>query len=220
MQSRKKKNISVTTDFAPPEAREAGPAIAVPDSFTEAVERIVGAVGAGLDVEEIRAMAVHPIGSPTLQVLLQLEMQKSRNERKRSGGGGEEVTLLGKLAGIGAGGEGGEEEGEEEEEGGKRLSGFFANLLYDPVGSHLAEKIMSYAPKREFKKLYKAHFRTRMGSLARNETAGFVVVRVLEKLGKDTMKEAIGEILKEVGGMIGEFEILFILFFLFTDGMR
>ncbi|KAI5842485.1 glutamate decarboxylase 1 [Morchella snyderi] len=205
VQSRKKKNISVVSDFAPPEARETGAAIEVPASFTEAMERIVATVGAGLDVENIRAMAVHPIGSPTLQVLLQLEMRKSRNERKKSGE--EEATLLGKLTGIS---EEEEEDEEGEEEGDRRPSSFFSNLLYDPVGSHLAEKIMSYAPKKEFKKLYKAHFRTRMGSLARNETAGFVVVRVLEKLGKDTMKEAIGEILKEIGGMIGEFEPSFV----------
>lgn len=152
-------------------------------------------LGKHLGVEEIRAMAVHQIGSPTLQVLLQLEMRRPSKERKKKGK--EEESLLGKLTGISS-----EERGEQEDENGTPSS-FFTNLLYDPIGSHLAEKIMAYAPKREFKKLYKSHFKTRMGSLARNETAGYVVVAVLEKLGKEVLAEAVEEIVPMVGGMIG-----------------
>lgn len=143
-------------------------------------------------------MAVHRVGSPTLQVLLQLEMRKGK-DRKRNAKS--EDSLLNKLTGIST-----TDTPEEEAEGGdegKAPSSFFLNLLYDPVGSHLAEKIMSYAQKHEFKKLYKAHFKTRMGSLARNETAGFVVCRVLEKLSRGVLQEAVGEIVPQVKGMIG-----------------
>lgn len=147
-------------------------------------------------------MAVHQVGSPTLQVLLQLEMRKGGKERKKKAKS--EDGLLNKLTGIST-----TEAFEEDAEGGdedRPPSSFFSNLLYDPVGSHLAEKIMSYAQKREFKKLYKAHFKTRMGSLARNETAGFVVCRVLEKLSKEVLHEAVGEIVPQVKGMIGMYK--------------
>lgn len=143
-------------------------------------------------------MAVHQIGGPTLQVLLQLEMRGSGEDRKQRVKN--EGSFLDKLTGISAVAGGGEKEEEEE---GAGSSSFFSNLLYDPVGSHLAERIMGYAPKREFKKLYKAHFRMRMGSLARNETAGFVVMRVLEKLNKEVLQEAVEEILPQVKGVIG-----------------
>lgn len=147
-------------------------------------------------------MAVHQVGSPTLQVLLQLEMRGGGKDRKQKAKS--EDSLLNKLTGIST-----TSALEEETEGGdenRPPSSFFSNLLYDPVGSHLAEKIMSYAQKREFKKLYKAHFKTRMGSLARNETAGFVVCRVLEKLSKEVLQEAAGEIVPQVKGMIGMYK--------------
>lgn len=147
-------------------------------------------------------MAVHQVGSPTLQVLLQLEMRKGGKDRKQKAKS--EGSLLNKLTGI-CTTDSLEEEVEEGDEV-KPSSSFFSNLLYDPVGSHLAEKIMSYAQKREFKKLYKEHFKTRMGSLARNETAGFVVCRVLEKLSKEVLQEAVGEIIPQAKGMIGMYK--------------
>lgn len=145
-------------------------------------------------------MAVHQIGSPTLQVLLQLEMRKGSKDRKQKAKS--EDSLLNKLTGISTTDTPEEDEAEAED----RPSSFFSNLLYDPIGSHLAEKIMSYAQKREFKKLYKAHFKTRMGSLARNETAGFVVCRVLEKLSKELLQEVMGEIIPQAKGMIGMYK--------------
>lgn len=193
VQSRKKKNISIVSDFAPPEERESA-TIEVPKSFQDAIDKILAATSGALSAEEIRGMAVHQIGSPTLQVLLQLEMRKSGKDRKAKAKSGD--SLLNKLTGIST-------EGEEKEVEDGSSSSFFSNLLYDPVGSHLAEKIMSYAPKREFQKLYKAHFKTRMGSLARNETAGFVVMRVLEKLNREVLQEAVEEIVPQVKGMIG-----------------
>lgn len=147
-------------------------------------------------------MAVHQVGSPTLQVLLQLEMRKGTKDRKQKAKS--EDSLLNKLTGISTAETPEEEEAEAGDE--DKPSSFFSNLLYDPVGSHLAEKIMSYAQKREFKKLYKAHFKTRMGSLARNETAGFVVCRVLEKLSKELLQEVMGEIIPQAKGMIGMYK--------------
>ncbi|KAL7273820.1 Glutamate decarboxylase 2 [Rhizina undulata] len=195
VQSKKKEKISISseipTDPATTEKRE------VPQSFHDAVGKILAATSGSLSVEEIRAMAVHQIGSPTLQVLLQLEMGRSNAERKARAKS-VEGTLLGKLTGMSEEAE----ETEEKMEDGSNNSSFFQNLLYDSVGSHLAESIMRYAPKKEFRKLHKTFFKGRMGSLARNETAAFVVQRVLEKLHREDLKEAVEDILPQVAGLI------------------
>jgi nucleolar protein 9 len=190
VQSRKKEKITLTSDLQP--AGEAPRIVEVPQSFHDAVGRILAATAGSLSTEEIRSMAVHQIGSPTLQVFMQLEMGRSSKERKEKAKS-KEGTLLGKLTGITT----------DDADEGSESSSFFNNLLYDSVGSHLAEKIMVYAPKKEFKKLYKTYFKTRMGSLSRNETAGFVIQRVLEKLDKSTLEEALGEILPQVKGLVG-----------------
>ncbi|CUS09709.1 unnamed protein product [Tuber aestivum] len=190
VQSRKKEKITLSSDFAP--ISEPAENIPVPQSFHDAIGKILAATAGGMSTEEIRSMAVHQIGGPTLQVLMQLEMGRSSNDKK-AGAASKENTLLGKLTGISA---------EDEKSGESDSSSFFNNLLYDPVGSHLAEKIVVYAPKKDFKKLYKAFFKGRIGSLARNETAGFVVQRILGRLEKHMLEEALGEILPQVKGLI------------------
>ncbi|PWW71753.1 ARM repeat-containing protein [Tuber magnatum] len=190
VQSRKKENIALSSDIAP--ILESAEKIPVPQSFHDAVGKILAATAGSMSTEEIRSMAVHQIGGPTLQVLMQLEMGRS-SKGGRTKAASKEGTLLGKLTGTST---------EDEKSGESDSSSFFNNLLYDPVGSHLAEKIMAYAPKKEFKKLHKAFFKGRMGSLVRNETAGFVIQRILERLEKHKLEEALGEILPQVKGLI------------------
>ncbi|RPA99153.1 ARM repeat-containing protein [Choiromyces venosus 120613-1] len=191
VQSRKKEKITLSSDVAPiPESTEKIP---VPQSFHDAVGKILAATAGSMSTEEIRSMAVHQIGSPTLQVLMKLEMGRSSSKEQKAKAASKEGTLLGKLTGVST---------EEEKSDELESSSFFNNLLYDPVGSHLAEKIILYAPKKEFKKLYKTFFNGRIGSLARNETAGFVVQRILEKLEKHILEVALVEILPQVKGLI------------------
>lgn len=195
VQSRKKEQVTVSPDMQEPLQPPGAPAAAMPQSFHDAVDRIAVGTAESMSTEEVRAMAVHQIGSPVLQVLLQLEMRPPRTTTPAKRRSMRETTLLGRLTGINA--------ADTDEPDDNPESSFFNNLVYDPVGSHLAEKIMLYAPKREFKKLYAAFFKTRMGSLARNETAGFVVQRVLEKLDRGTLEEAVREIVPQVGGLVG-----------------
>ena len=67
---------------------------------------------------------------------------------------------------------------------------FINGLLYDPVGSHLVEQIIQNAPGKMFKNMYSEFFKERLASHARSETAGYVVCRVLERLGHDDLLDA------------------------------
>lgn len=201
VQSKKKENIPQnTTSFTPTDESALS---AVPESFSAEVSKILAAVNEQFDAEELRAMAVHQIGSPTLQIILQLEMSLSKKERKaREKNGG---TLLSKLTGLT------EEEDtpaadadamDVDEEAPNAGKNFFQNLLYDSIGSHLAESMLRHAPKRDFNALYKKFLKTRMGSLARNETAAFVVQRVLERLPQPELEAALADIAPQVPGLV------------------
>ncbi|KAI5806312.1 armadillo-type protein [Geopyxis carbonaria] len=179
--SRKKEGVGAA---APVHVEEGAAAMAVPERFTEAGEALLGAVNEQFGTEELRALAVHTIGSPALQVVIQLEMALPKKKEEK------------------------EEEKEEKDEemtdapATNAASGFFQNLLYDPVGSHLAENMMRHAPKKEFYQIYDAFMKGRMGSLARNETAAFVVQRVLERLDKPALSAALADIGPQVPGLI------------------
>lgn len=204
IQSRKKENIPLNSEGVSKESRDQ--ISVVPQSFHEAVGKLLSTVCTVFSTEELRALAVHQIGSPVLQIMLQLEMGLSKKERRKKENS--EGTLLSKLTGVMQNDEASvakEETAEGEKEGEEQERSFFQNLLYDSVGSHLAESIIRHAPKKDFNMLYGRFIKPRLGSLARNETAAFVVQRVLEKLSKEGLEEAVKEILPQVPSLVGTF---------------
>lgn len=207
LHSRKKEGVSSSTT-APAAAASTGEAkavVVVPQSFREAVAQVLALVSDNFSVEQLRALAVDRIASPALQIILQIEIALPKKDRRRRAKEG--CLLLGRLIGTtedggsggGKGGGGGDDGGRDGDEG----RSFFQNLLYDPVGSHLAESLMRAAPKKYFDMLYTRFIRARLASLARNETAAFVVQRVLEKLSGTWLQEAGNEMLAQVPGLVG-----------------
>ena len=145
----------------------------VPDSFSKALEKLIMNSIAGLDTDKLRTLATHPNGNPTLQLLLKLELshlgkQRAKDERSitRTLLPDDPITVDSDSA------------------------KFISALVYDPIGSHLVEQIVQHAPAKMFKSLYSEFFKERLASHARNEIAGYVVCRVLERLGHDDLLEA------------------------------
>ena len=145
----------------------------VPDSFSEALESIIADSIVGLDTEKLRGLATHPNGNPTLQLLLRLELLHFGKQRAKN-----ETSIIRTLlpddpitADCGS-------------------AAWINSMVYDPVGSHLVERIVESAPGKMFKTLYAGYFKNKLASHARNETAGYVVCRILERLGHDDLLEA------------------------------
>jgi len=63
-------------------------------------------------------------------------------------------------------------------------------MVYDPIGSHLVEKIIQCAPAKLFKSLYNSFFKERLATYARNECGTYVNCRILERLGYDDLLDA------------------------------
>ncbi|GAB1211737.1 Nucleolar protein 9 [Aspergillus terreus] len=182
--SRKKERLGLLND----ESQE-GSAVsqrrAVPESFEATLKKIMTDMISVLDDTYLRALATHPVGNPVLQVLVYLELSHFGKASAK-----DPKSVIRRLI------------PDEKFEDGTETTSFTRGLLYDPVGSRLLETIVRYMPGKLFKSLYKNFMHDQMTSLARNQTAGYVVLRVLERLGKDDLQEAVESLSPQIPNLI------------------
>ncbi|KAE8382601.1 hypothetical protein BDV26DRAFT_277957 [Aspergillus bertholletiae] len=157
----------------------------VPDVFQATLKKIMKDMVSVLDDTYLRALATHPVGNPVLQVLVSLELSHFGKSSAK-----DPNSITRRLI------------PDENFEEGSETTSFVRGLLYDPVGSRLLETIVRCMPGKAFKGLYKNFIRDQITSLARNITAGYVVLRVLERLGKDDLKEAMERIVPQVPSLL------------------
>ena len=184
LQSKKKEHVSVTgrkqmTTEARSEAR------IVPDSYHTALDKMMAGAVAGLDTTYLRALATHPIANPVLQLLLELELTRSGKQSAK-----DSKSLFRKLI-----------PNDLLEEGTESAS-FINHLIYDTVGSRLLEVIILKAPGKTFKSLYKNSFKDKIGTLAKNEVAAFVVIKIIERLNTEDLVTAQEEICPQIDTLI------------------
>jgi nucleolar protein 9 len=157
----------------------------VPQSFMDELEKIINGSVLGLDSSYLRSLAVHPTGNPTMQMLLQLELGHFGKSRAK-----DETSIIHRLLPDDPIAEGTES------------ASFINGLVYDPIGSRLLETIIENAPGKFFKAIYKEFFKERMGSLARNEIASYVAGKILERLGKEDLEEAMRQIVEHIPNLV------------------
>ncbi|KAJ5158569.1 Armadillo-like helical [Penicillium coprophilum] len=183
--SRKKERIEIKAIQGEEKMEKSNEKHTVPATFEPALKKIMTDMVAGLDDVYLRALATHPVGNPVLQVLLFLELSHFGKSSAK-----DPKSTIRRLVP--------DDSFEEESES----AVFIRGLLYDPVGSRLLETMVRYLPGKSFKNLYRNNLGDRIGSLARNSTAGYVVLRMLERLGKDDLKIAMANIIPEIPGLI------------------
>ncbi|KAB2575761.1 hypothetical protein BFW01_g11225 [Lasiodiplodia theobromae] len=157
----------------------------VPESFIESMEKMIKNSVAGLDSTYLRALATHQTGNPVLQLLVRLELDKFGKQRAK-----DESSIIRTLL------------PDDPITEGTDSYKFLNGLIYDPIGSRLVETIVEFAPGKMFKALYKELFKQRMGTLARNEIAGYVVTKVLGRLSKEDLQDATELILSQIPNMM------------------
>ncbi len=180
LQSKKKENISkIVRNSNPAEIRESSRT--VPESFHQALDKMISSTVTQLDTTYLRALACHPVGNPVIQLLLELEFLRSGKQKAK-----EESSLFRKLV------------PDNPSEEGTDTASFVNHLLYDPVGSRLLEVIVRLAPGKTFKALYRGLFQDKLGTIAKNETAGFVVIKILERLNKEDLQQAMEQLCPQI----------------------
>lgn len=157
----------------------------VPAEFVDVLKKVMNDMTSGLDDTYLRALATHHIGNPVLQLLLSLELShfgKATAKDSRS--------ILRRLV------------PDDTVEEGTQSAIFLTGLLYDPVGSRLVETIVRSAPGKLFKNIHRNIIRERISSLSRNEIASYVLVRCLERIGRDDLQEDLEKIVPEIPNLI------------------
>ena len=167
LQSKRKETVLVQD----PNLRSLEKSRTVPEAFSEALNKLISDSVAGLDTANVRALATHPNANPTLQLLLKLELTHFGKQRAK-----DETSIIRTLL---------PDDPITAESG---SAAFINGLVYDAVGSHLIEKIIDHAPGKMY--LYREFFRDRLCVFAKNEVAGYVVCRALERMSKDDLYEA------------------------------
>ena len=184
LQSKKKEKIDVNNHAT--ESQEANEGYrTVPDSFYVAVDKMITSITAGLDSTNLRALAMHPTGNPVLQLLLEIECMRFGKQNSN-----DERSLIRRLL------------PDDIPEEGTEGASFINGLLYDAVGSRLLEAIIQFSPGKLFKALYRCLLKERLATLARNDIASYVVIRILERLSKEDLEYAMNQLTPQISALI------------------
>ncbi|KAM0434672.1 hypothetical protein ACHAPT_003771 [Fusarium lateritium] len=200
MKSKKKENISVAGSSAVDEANQG--LRAVPPSFTMAAIKIIQDSTAGMDSTSLRVLARHPMGNPTLQLLLELDLTLNKGEQKADA---ERPTLLFQLL-PGA--------PKSLSDGSSEASEFINGMIYDQIGSRLIETLITHCPGKVFKALNQNIFLPRIEGYVRNDVSSYAAIRVLNRLSKDDLVQAVEQITPTVPQLVtkSRFNVLKTLF--------
>ena len=183
IQSKKKENITILShDFGESETKMAPRT--VPEAFHAAVEKMISETLAGLDTTYLRALTTHPVANPVLQLLLELELSSPEKQKAK-----QSSSLFRQLI---------PQDSSEEES----TNSFINGLAYDTVGSRLLEVIIKSAPGKIFKALYAKILRDKLGTMAKNDVAGFTVIKVLERLNKEDLHSIMEQIIPRIGLLV------------------
>ncbi|RYP21898.1 hypothetical protein DL765_001974 [Monosporascus sp. GIB2] len=161
----------------------------VPASFTLAAKKIIDDSTKGMSTTELRVLATHPTGNPVLQLFLELDIALSSQSEGESG----EMTLLWRLL-PGA--------PTTLKDATTEASDFVNSMLYDAIGSRILEVLITHCPGKIFKALWKHVFEDRIHSLLRNDIASYPAIRVLNRLNKEDLVDAVKKTLPEIPKLI------------------
>lgn len=190
IKSKKKEKVSVAGSAAVDEQNQG--LRAVPSSFTVAVTKIIRDSTSTMDATSLRVLAAHPIGNPTLQLFLELDLSLNKSEQKTDA---EQPTLLFQLL-PGAPQSLYEEASEATE--------FVNGMIYDQIGSRLIETIITHAPGKVFKALNQNIFLPRIQGYVRNDVSCYPAIKVLNRIGKDQLVEAVAKISPTVPQLVSK----------------
>ena len=184
LQSKKKEHVSISGGSPKSKEGDNRPRT-VPDSFSDTVNRMIAGTLAGLDTTSLRALATHPVANPVLQLLLEVELARSGKQSAK-----DPKSLFRKLL------------PDDPLEAGTESAAFINSLAYDTIGSRLLEAIVTHAPGKTFKALYRCSFGERLESFAKNEVAAFVAIKIVERLNKEDLGTALDQICPHIDTLI------------------
>lgn len=171
----------------------------VPTSFLLAARKIISDSTISLNLTSLKVLARHPIGNPTLQLLLDLDISLSKNSDE------DNPTLLPLMLPDAP-----NSLTDAESPG----TDFIMALIFDSLGSRLLEVIISKVPGKIFKPIFKNILQPRLQTFIKNETAAYSVLRALDRVSKQDLVGSIATIHPLVRSLVEKkrFNVLTTLF--------
>lgn len=193
--SRKKESIDVSNKAGAAGAAELEQRT-VPKSFRRCFYRLKERATSSLTTTHLRALATHPTGNPVLQLLIRIEGAEYRKTKSK-----DNDVILHRLFP--------EEKFEEDSDN----SRFVLGLLYDPTGSRLLEALVQSTPGHVFKKLFSKLLKPKLASMVKHDSASYVAIRILERIGRENLQDAINDIVPELPTLVarGRLDIIRVL---------
>lgn len=152
----------------------------VPESVAALRKQVRNEVMQRISPVEWHGMGVNKVGSAAVQLFLEAEAEDGDSEK--------EGSLLDIIT-----------EGLASNPKDREQKPYLYSLLVSPTGTRLFEAVLSVAPKKIYKALWKTYFRKKLGKFASHPYANFVVAKGVSRLSADGLSEAIAEV-KSVGG--------------------
>ena len=152
--------------------------------------------GGNVGTNEIRALAVSPISSPTLSVLIKLEAPGLTGPTAEVDEGRPnlfDILLDGLYTASLKSTQPSEIEGDAEA-GGSSRSAFVETMLRDPIGTHVLQTLIESCPPSVVAAFHGKYIDSRLVALAVHPLANFVIASHLKKLGYVIAAPAIGDV--------------------------
>lgn len=192
LRSKKKENNTIA-GLASREDDEPATLRPVPARFEIAISTIKADIIANLHPDEIRALTMHKTGSPTIQLLLEIELttakSKSDDQKAKEFADGDDdssKTLLSILM---------PDDLSPEESKSRSL---MVGLLHDPVGSHTLELLLRHLPAKSFRAIYRTVLLPRIAGLALSDVACYPLMKALARLSREDLEAAIAQIIPRI----------------------
>ncbi|ROW02457.1 hypothetical protein VMCG_06129 [Cytospora schulzeri] len=160
----------------------------VPESFTLAMQKILGDTTASMDQTALRVLATHPTGNPVLQLLIELDISLNGKDKSKK----DQLLLLKLLPGA----------PDSLNDNSTPASDFINGMMYDPVGSRLLETIVIHAPAKIFKALNANFFSPRIQTYMRNDIACYPAIKALNRMSKEDVAEAVRKTIPEMPKLV------------------
>lgn len=159
---------------------------AVPDELQSYRKEIRQALMEGLGEAEWKAMGVDAVGSPTVQLILEFEVDEGDAEKQ---GSLFDVLTEGMITQICSNNQSVFE-----------ARPYLLSLITSQTGTRLSESILSLAPQKVFDAIWSTYFVGKLGKLAGHPYANFVVAKGVSRLELGDIEKLIEEVLGNSGG--------------------
>ncbi|PIA18352.1 ARM repeat-containing protein [Coemansia reversa NRRL 1564] len=187
IKSRRSAKYMEERNGAPVNHRSLSTQRAVPDSFAAVLDKLLATTSNAMSDYIARGFVSNPVGSPVLQLMLQLQVERGELENP---GSLLDKCLMGLLS-------------DAADNENSRRDSVIGMMLEDTVGSHFLQKVLELASRELLQTLYDRYFSGKLQKLAFHPISNFVVQSMFANAKSPAqLKSMIAEVVPIMGDLL------------------